>query len=64
MRLTMLRLNADVVDRVKVYAHEHDLSVYEAASRLLTAGLAAATIQGDGHTAEGRSGTGHERSNC
>ena len=39
MRLTMLRLNADVVDRVHAWADEHELSLPEAASRLLTAGL-------------------------
>ena len=39
MRLTLLRVRSDVVDRVKTYAHEHYLSTGEAASRLLTAGL-------------------------
>ena len=35
----MLRIDSSVIDRVRVYATEHELSVPEAASRLLTAGL-------------------------
>lgn len=39
MRLTMLRVDASVVDRVREYATDRDLSLGEAATRLLTAGL-------------------------
>ena len=39
MRLTMLRVDATIIDRVRAYATDHDLSLGEAAGQLLTAGL-------------------------
>ena len=51
MRLTMIRVDATIVDRVRTYATTHALSLGEAAARLLTAGLDHLAARSAGGTA-------------
>lgn len=62
MRLTRLRVDATIVDRVRVFAADHQLSLGAAAARLLIAGLGRFTSASQGGHARREALTPEERS--